>query len=132
MFSRTRPKIALNPRPCRRMASVLIQLPPMPLSCQPSLDLSPHIVTPAASPLTTPSNNYFHSSNIPQKSKARLALIELQQVLKSSKDILAVLQKAYVNHEKDTEDVLLLLKELQKKQKALESNLLIVKPNKTE
>ncbi|CAO3613331.1 unnamed protein product [Cunninghamella blakesleeana] len=64
----------------------------------PNTPLHPEfIVTPSSAPFTTPSNNCFHPSHIPNKTQVRLTLEELRDVLDSSKQILQQLQQQYVD-----------------------------------
>ncbi|KAL1935682.1 hypothetical protein VTP01DRAFT_4822 [Rhizomucor pusillus] len=86
-----------------RFASVLANMPPTPrldeAPEQQSSSSQEHIVTPATSPLTTPSNNAFHPDYIPKAVKARLTLDELKQVLDTSKKLLNHLQSEYLEHQ---------------------------------
>ncbi|KAI8335431.1 hypothetical protein BC941DRAFT_472085 [Chlamydoabsidia padenii] len=55
------------------------------------------VLTPASAPLTTPSNNAFYPPHLPQHTKARLTLDELDQVLTSTKHMLHHLQQVYID-----------------------------------
>ncbi|SAL99884.1 hypothetical protein [Absidia glauca] len=65
---------------------------------------SPFIVTPASLPFTTPSNNAFHPAHLPHRTKVRLTLDELDQVLASSKQLLHHLQQKYLETSKKAKD----------------------------
>lgn len=111
-----------------RCASVLASMPPTPLSEQKqstpssSLPSHEHIVTPASSPLTTPSNNAFHPDYIPNRVKARLTHDELKQVLESSKMLLNRLQSEYLEQEGLKDSITQMAKEQQELLKMLTRN----------
>ncbi|KAF7729995.1 hypothetical protein EC973_003408 [Apophysomyces ossiformis] len=95
-----------------RHASVLTALPPNPSSSSRAFECSSsHIVTPASAPLTTPSNNAFNPDYIPKKTKARLTLTELRDVLDTSKILLQRLQQDYVAQAEDNRQLQELAKE---------------------
>ncbi|KAI7877761.1 hypothetical protein K492DRAFT_171393, partial [Lichtheimia hyalospora FSU 10163] len=110
-----------------RCASVLASMPPTPLSGQQQPTTSPlptheHIVTPASSPLTTPSNNAFHPDYIPNRVKARLTHDELKQVLDTSKMLLNRLQSEYLEQEGLKDSITQMAKEQQELLKILTRN----------
>lgn len=111
-----------------RCASVLASMPPTPLSGQQqstpssSLPSHEHIVTPASSPLTTPSNNAFHPDYIPNRVKARLTHDELKQVLDTSKMLLNRLQSEYLEQEGLKDSITQMAKEQQELLKMLTRN----------
>ncbi|KAJ8661637.1 hypothetical protein O0I10_002444 [Lichtheimia ornata] len=112
-----------------RCASVLASMPPTPLSGQPQqqpttspLPTHEHIVTPASSPLTTPSNNAFHPDYIPNRVKARLTHDELKQVLDTSKMLLNRLQSEYLEQEGLKDSIAQMAKEQQELLKILTRN----------
>ncbi|KAG0174204.1 hypothetical protein DFQ28_000029 [Apophysomyces sp. BC1034] len=94
-----------------RHASVLTALPPNPTQSRVIECNTPHIVTPASAPLTTPSNNAFNPDYIPNKTKARLTLTELRDVLDTSKILLQRLQQDYVAQTEDNRQLQELAKE---------------------
>lgn len=77
------------------------------------------IVTPASSPVTTPSNNAFHPDYIPKAVKARLTLDELKQVLETSKTLLNHLQSEYLEHQSLQDTINAMAKEQQELLKTL-------------